>query len=41
MCLEFGRNDNTLVGFVDSDYVRDLDKRISYRLCILHRWVCC
>ncbi|KAL3514409.1 hypothetical protein ACH5RR_027126 [Cinchona calisaya] len=36
-CLEFGRNNNTLIGFVDSDYVGDLDKRrslTSYVFCI-------
>ncbi|XP_070057718.1 uncharacterized protein [Nicotiana tomentosiformis] len=27
--LEFGRNTNTLVGFVDSDYADDLDKKKS------------
>ena len=25
-CLEFGKNRDTLVGFVDSNYVTDLDK---------------
>ncbi|XP_071916254.1 secreted RxLR effector protein 161-like [Coffea arabica] len=35
--LEFGRNNDTLVGFADSDYVGDLDKRRSlsgYVFCI-------
>ena len=36
-CLEFGKNRDTLVGFVDSDYAVDLDKRISltgYVFCV-------
>lgn len=36
-CLEFGKNNKTLVGFVDSDYAGDLDKRRSltgYVFCI-------
>ena len=28
-CLEFGRSSSSLVGYVDSDYTGDLDKRIS------------
>ncbi|KAL3510695.1 hypothetical protein ACH5RR_030096 [Cinchona calisaya] len=37
VCLEFGSNSNTLIGFVDSDYVGDFDKRKSltgYVFCI-------
>ncbi|KAF3626835.1 putative ribonuclease H protein-like [Capsicum annuum] len=37
VCLEFGRNTNTLVGVVDSDYAGDLDKRrllTGYVFCI-------
>lgn len=36
-CLEFGRNANTLVGFIDSDYAGDLDKRrllTGYVFCL-------
>ena len=29
VCLEFGRSSSSLVGYVDSDYAGDLDKRIS------------
>lgn len=28
-CLEFGRNNENVVGFVDSDYADSLDRRIS------------
>ena len=28
-CLEFGKTNNTLVSFVDSDYAGDLDRRRS------------
>ncbi|MCQ7691358.1 hypothetical protein NP199_24925, partial [Salmonella enterica] len=37
VCLEFGKNHDTLVGFVDFDYVVDLDKRrslIGYVFCV-------
>ena len=36
-CLEFGKNRDTLVGFVDSDYAADLDKQRSltgYVFCV-------
>ena len=36
-CLEFGRNNSTLVNFVRSDYVGDLDRRrslLGYVFCI-------
>ena len=42
--LEFGRKNNTLVGFVDSYYTRDLDRRIlllEYVFCISDCAVSC
>ena len=29
VCLEFGRHDSSMVGFIDSDFARDLDRRRS------------
>ena len=37
VCLEFGKNRDTLVGYVNSDYAADLDKRRSlagYVFCV-------
>ena len=40
-CLQFGKSRDGLIGYVDSDYARDLDKKkISHMLCFHHWWIC-
>ena len=41
-CLKFGRTDQGLIGYVDSDYAADLDRRRSQTCYVLDCWqLCC